>query len=249
MSLLLWIVHDRNANGYQTCIDTFAEHMRALDERFKEFKLTAQAFSAARKKLPFEILENLCQQTSQWKDAGGFKGFEVYAIDGTGFGVPDTAQLNEHFNKHHAYGTQAYLPQGNLVAAVNVQSKTICHAMVDCLHSSEKQLAECLIGNFTKPSVFVLDRGLATQNIFKKVFIDGHQAVARLRTDKAGLKCFQNFAQSLKTQDYVQLPNGVPLRLVKVKLQNYKKPIIIGTTLPESLASKKDLRDIYDSPS
>lgn len=218
--------------------------MKLLDSRFVGVQVTAQALCKARKKLPFEVLENLCSSTSQAKST--FHGYQVVALDGTGIRVPDTPKLGSHFNKHRAFN-ESYYPQGTLVAAVEVSSKTIQHAMVDCLHGSEKNLATCLINNFDKKTIFVLDRGLATQNIFEAICGRGQHFVARLRTDKRGLKAFQSFASSNKTQDYLRLSNDVKLRLVKVKSSQSKEPLVIGTTLPEEMASAKEIAELYQS--
>ena len=247
IGLLLWLSVRGNGIGYQIGIDSFFEHLSRFNVRYKTLRVTAQAFSKARKKLRYEVIENLVTASSLAKGSQLFKGLRLYALDGSGFCVPDTEELGEHFNKHRTFGHEAYKPQGTLVAAVDLRNKSIHSAMVDCLHGSEKPLAETLVKNFTQASVFVLDRGLSTQNIFKTIYENDQHFVARLRTDSHGLRAFRNFSESLAKQSYVELPNGVPIRLVKVKDPHRKEPIVIGTTLPPSLASRRELGEIYGS--
>lgn len=241
------MAYQRNGNGYQISIDSFFDQTKDFDSRYDGLKVTAQAFSKARRKLPYQVIENLCAQTSLNQDTELFKGFRVFALDGSGFCAPDTPELNEHFNKHSTYGSSGYYPQGNLVAAVDVGNKTISHAMVDCLHGSEKKLTECLVQNFDQNTIFLLDRGLATQNIFEAIYERSQHFVARLKTGKTALKAFQNFEQSLARETYIKLHNGVMLRLLKIKVPQEKKSIVVATTLPESLATRKDVSDLYRS--
>lgn len=247
---MLWMVYQRNGNGYQITINTFFENAKALLPRFGILKVSAQAFCKARTKIPYEVIENLCSETCKLKPGRGFKGYQVLAIDGAGFLTPNSNELHQHFTgRNHTKTTQclSYFPQGLLVAAVNVHTKMLAHVMVDSLHGSEVRMTQELIKNVSEKSIFLLDRGLATANILSSIYNSGQHFVARIKTRSGSLKEFVDFGHSRKREEYVTLRNGITVRLCKIKLPHYKERILIATSLPESIASLRDLARLYES--
>ena len=67
-------------------------------------RFTDSAYCTARSKLPLELLQRLLARVTEqlsllgpWAGADRWLGHRVFLLDGTGFSVPDTPALRDHF--------------------------------------------------------------------------------------------------------------------------------------------------------
>jgi hypothetical protein len=88
--------------------------------RLARLSCSAAAYCSARARLPLAVYQRILQQTSQaaQQSLGEplWRGHRTFYVDGTGFSMPDTKELREHFGQSGAQRTGCGFPVAHLLA-------------------------------------------------------------------------------------------------------------------------------------
>ena len=138
--------------------------LRAID-RAIPLPIIFQLHHEQRKRLGADPVESLFRQTGKhWGceryEGDGWKGLQVFAVDGALLRTPDSPELREHFGSGNT-GTerQTPFPMMRLVALMNVRSHVILDAQLSPYRGSEMRLAETFLGQIPDNSITLFDKG------------------------------------------------------------------------------------------
>ncbi len=122
------------------------------------------AITHARERLGWEVVRTLfCRVsealTEKHKAADSWRGFRVYALDGTSFLVPDSRSNDEAFGRPATSrgGAKSAYPRLRALVAVGVFTHLIRHATFDAFGVGELTLAHRLLPEIQKGSLLLMD--------------------------------------------------------------------------------------------
>lgn len=130
------------------------------------FDLVAKsAIAQARQRLGSEPLAYLFETTaSEWATRSAresrWAGLSLYAMDGTTFRVPDSAENRDHFGGQlgRDHGDSGY-PMARMVALVALRSHLLAAVRIGTYRTGEITLAAELWGEVPNNSLLIIDRG------------------------------------------------------------------------------------------
>lgn len=157
------------------------------------------SFSEARSKVPAylfgEVRANLLETWNGFLDqAHAWKGFNVFAIDGSKINVPRKL-VNENFR----VAKNNYYPQGLLSVLFSVTDRTI-HGLDFTKEKSERQAASRLIENLGVGDLLIFDKGYFSFGLMCEVFDRGIDAVFAIQEGTVG-----NAISAFKESDLTEL--------------------------------------------
>lgn len=261
IALLLNMVRPGKRDGYQKVIDRFySETEMAFEGDGCTKPPDKAAFCRARKKIPIAIFQGLFDKATELlttlaeqKSSLKWKGFRVFAIDGTKKNLPDSVELTEYFGAPQ----QAHFPQMITCALFNVLAKVPLNFIRGPFWTSERVMAKELIKELGPGDLLLLDRGFPSYALLLDMIRQGIDFLVRL--PKGGMfKEVRAFLASGKRDGKITLPApkgslkedpsfpSLTLRVLKVAVPGTKESLVLITTL---LNRKKylpsQLRDLY----
>ena len=164
-----------------------------------------------------------------------WRGFRVWATDGTGFRLPDAPGLGDAFGWH---GNQYDLvPSTRLLLSFDVLNEVAATARFHTRHTSELVVAQRHIERLPKDVLTVYDRGYASHIIPFLHLLHGTHCVIRMPVDKS--LAVRAFVASGKRQAIVAERLGVKARLALRELGAAEVPLgatityrLVRVTLP-----------------
>jgi hypothetical protein len=88
--------------------------------RLARLSCSTAAYCAARARLPLAVYQRILEQTSQAAQQSFreplWRGHRTFSVDGTGFSMPDTKELREHFGQSGAQRAGCGFPVAHLLA-------------------------------------------------------------------------------------------------------------------------------------
>lgn len=176
-TLHLFILQVLNQNTAMT-------HLSHLSgERF-----TASAYCQARKRLPVKLLERLVGQFNRQLDEVGdvprWYGHRVLLEDGSGFSMPDTAELQAHFGQPGNQKPGCGFPVAHMLALFDAEAGFLRDVMVHPLRTQDIAHAADLHPKMTAGDVVVGDRGFCSYAHLALVFQANLHAVFRMHQKK-----------------------------------------------------------------
>ncbi len=247
--------------GYQIMIDRFfSENDISPGEQPPD----KSAFCRARKKLPLDIMMNLFEKATDYalSLAGRFenltwKGFRVYAIDGTKKNMPNSKELREHFRMSQG----AHFPQMLTCVLFDVLAKIPVDMMWGPFDTSERQMAKHLCADLGLGDLLLLDRGYPGFEIISDMLRLSLDFLIRL--PKTGM--FKEVGEflSLGKRDGIvvihpskeivrqcknegkPVPDSLRLRIVKARLPGKGTAVFITSLMDRKAYSLSEIRDLY----
>lgn len=142
--------------------NTAMTHLRHLSgERF-----SASAYCQARRRLPLALLEQVVntftQRLATPDDAGLWRGYRVVLIDGSGFSMPDTPELQARFGQPGGQRAGCGFPVAHLLALIDAQSGYLYDAIVSPLRTHDLAHAAELHPRLSAGDIVVADRGFCS---------------------------------------------------------------------------------------
>ncbi len=129
-------------------------------------RFTASAYCQARKRLPLKLLEKLVSQFNRQLDGAGdvprWHGHRVLLEDGSGFSMPDTAELQACFGQPGNQKPGCGFPVAHLLALFDAESGFLRDVMVHPLRTQDIARAADLHLRLTAGDVVVGDRGFCS---------------------------------------------------------------------------------------
>ncbi len=173
-----------------------------------------QAFTKAREKISYtafkDFFDKSCELAREGDDARAYKGYRLYALDGTSFfvGDMDNEGLREYFGKSTTVAGKAMCRLGGIVDVLN---DCILSAVVSRYEVGERALAIRQIEELSnaKDALFLFDRGYWSPELVRTVMKNGQKFIMRLASSagKAIAKDEHGKAFTLRRYSFA-LPSG-----------------------------------------
>ena len=129
-------------------------------------RFSASAYCQARQRLPVELFERLVNSVTRFlqrsDDTGRWHGHRVMLIDGSGFSMPDTAELQAHFGQPGGQRPGCGFPVAHLLAMVDVQTGFLDDVIVSPLRTHDMAHVAELHPKLSAGDVVVADRGFCS---------------------------------------------------------------------------------------
>jgi Transposase DDE domain len=161
--------------------NTALNHLRHLTG----LNLTAQAFGAARKRLPLEVFRLLLKAlVSTLRDgrepAGLWHGHRTFSLDGSGCSMPDTPALQKHFGQPSNQRPGCGFPVAHLLALFDSATGFLIDLLPSPLKTHDMSVAALLHPALRAGDVLVGDRGFCSFAHFGLLIQRGIHGLFRL---------------------------------------------------------------------
>lgn len=179
----------RNSNGYEISSQNYFAHWN--QETSESIRSPSRSsICEARQKLSFKAFEFLLKsanlnQASVPKDLL-WNGHIVRAADGTKIPLPASKEILKSFPRRLNQGHMEHYPSGLLMTAVNVftgQPNAVRLANKD---GSERKELLCMLSEFEKDDILLLDRGLDGGKVWASIEERGQFYINRVRASGGG---------------------------------------------------------------
>lgn len=167
---LLQILH-----GNVAC--NFVPHLAGKD-------VTGSAYCAARGRLPVQLFEMLlarctAKMAERVRDTGLWLGHRLFLTDGSGFSMPDTQELREHFGKSSKTREGCGFPTAHWLALVHFGSRLIQKVHTAPLRTADLNGITQLHPELTAGDVLLGDRAFGSFGHFALLFARGVHGIFR----------------------------------------------------------------------
>ena len=145
-----------------------------------------QAFSQAREKISYLAFKDLfdysCGLTLKSKESETYKGYSIFAVDGTSFTVGDIGKLSGYFGNSTTIEGKAMC---RISGIIDVLEECIVDAAVSPFETGERALAIRQIEKikFTKKAIYLFDRGYWSPELVEKVAGNGQKFLMRINKE------------------------------------------------------------------
>lgn len=167
---LLQILHGNVACNY-------VPHLAGKD-------VTGSAYCAARGRLPLRLFERLlagctAKMTECVRDTGLWLGHRLFMVDGSGFSMPDTKELREHFGKSSKQREGCGFPTAHWLALVHFGSRLIQKVHTAPLRTADLNGITQLHPELTAGDVLLGDRAFGSFGHFALLLARGVHGIFR----------------------------------------------------------------------
>jgi len=189
------------------------ELMNCFDDLDKELEVPSrQAFSQARDKLSYlafkDFFEKSCELALDGDGARTYKGFRLFAIDGTSFIVGALQKLRGYFGDSTTVKNQAMC---RISGVVDVLNEVIVNALVSPFSTGERALAidQVIALKSVFNAMYLFDRGYWSPQLISAITKNGQKFVMRLASNTGKTILKDDNGDILKLRRYsFTLPNG-----------------------------------------
>jgi hypothetical protein len=190
------------------------EIMHFFGQYHKENTPSRQAFSKARDKISYtaikDFFEKSCELAREGVGARVYKGYRLFAQDGTAFfvGDMDNESLREYFGESTTVAGKAMCRLGGIVDVLN---DFIVSAAVSGYDVGERALAIRQIEELSdaKNILFLFDRGYWSPELIKTVIKNGQKFLMRLASSAGRAIVKDEYGKVIKLRRYsFALPSG-----------------------------------------
>ncbi len=173
-----------------------------------------QAFTKAREKISYsafkDFFDKSCELAQEGDGVRVYKGYRVYAQDGTTFFVGDMENegLREYFGESTTVAGKAMCRIGGIVDVLN---DCIVSALVSRYEVGERALAIRQIEELSnaKNVLFLFDRGYWSPELIKAVIKNGQKFIMRLASNVGRAVVKDEYGKTIKLRRYsFALPSG-----------------------------------------
>jgi len=205
-------------------------------------KPSRQAFSEARDKISFlafkDFFDKSCEIAVTSDGARTYKGYRLFAVDGTSFVVGELKRLKEYFGESTTVPNKAMC---RISGVIDVMNECIVNAKVSAFGTGERALAISQVKELKDVSnaLFLFDRGYWSPELVKGIIGNGQKFLMRLasNTEKAIVK---NGYGTIKDADV----NEHKLRCYSFILPSGERETLL-TNITESEMTDDELAVLY----
>ena len=265
-----YIYYMLNNKGLTTTLelDNYFEEMKGMDV----LPISRQDYSKQRQKFSGDYFKEMNRQIIKTQHElnndvfDKFKDYNVWAIDGSQVGLPNSPITYEEFNIKKIAMKKPHTPKARVSILSDVLNGFIIDAQIEELGIGESKLAWKHINEASKTmplnkTIFIFDRYYASVKLMLHILDKNGDFVFRLRSTS-----FKNQREKMKTDDeyilinlnnkYLKIINDKDLkqkaeemgrlkvRIVNITLENGTVETLL-TSLPPETATKKELKELY----
>lgn len=129
-------------------------------------RFSASAYCQARQRLPLELLQKLVDSFTRGleesDDASRWFGHRVVFIDGTGFSMPDTPELQTHFGQPSQQKPGCGFPVAHMLALFDAHAGFLHDVIISPLRTHDMKHAADLHPKLSAGDIAVMDRGFCS---------------------------------------------------------------------------------------
>jgi len=134
--------------------------------RLAELRCSAEAYCAARARLPLAALQCLLERTTRAARASCHEprwfGHRTFFVDGSGCSMPDTVELQNHFGQPGQQRRGCGFPQAHLLAMFDAATGLVVKMLPAPLRTHDQSQVTELHPELSAGDVLVADRGFAS---------------------------------------------------------------------------------------
>ncbi len=134
--------------------------------RLAPLACSAAAYCAARARLPLAVYQRILEQTSRAARPSFreplWRGHRTFYVDGTGFSMPDTKELREHFGQPGAQRVGCGFPVAHLLAMFDAATGLLVQMMAAPLRTHDLAQVACFHPELCPGDVLVGDIAFAS---------------------------------------------------------------------------------------
>lgn len=220
----------------------------------REEPVTAQAFSAARRKLPPQLLRALVTEAARTfddvhGDAFRFRGRRLLAVDGARRFVRRSPELERRFGKVRG----AHYPQTLVTTLFDVTAKVPIDVVLGRAEDCERREFARVLDSTAEGDVLVLDRGYPSFDVFVMLLEAGVDFVARMPASQT-FAAVEKFVAGTAPEAVIELGPStksvlqghppISLRIVRYEHKGATPWILVTTLAPQDF-SVADLGEAY----
>lgn len=218
------------------------DHYMELTDPDIEKPMSKQAFSKARHKISPEAFKELFEASSQTAlesdGIGRYKGYRVFAIDGTELQMPKNEEMTGLFKQTRG----SFSPHGRASILCDVITGMTIHAAIDSIAIDERSLAKEHLAYFEAykqvKDLIVFDRGYPSKKLIEYLESHGFKYLMRLQ------RSFNAEIDNAKKRDFYVCISGVHVRVIKLTLPSGETEILI-TNLGRKAFKTADFMELY----
>jgi len=219
-------------------IDRYME----LTDPVIEKPMTKQAFSKARQKISPDAFKELFEMTAQTivkEDAfGKYKGYRIFAIDGTEFQLPKSNDISIYYSQIR--GSSSPRARGSILTDV-ITGFTV-HACIETPKISERDLAMEHLRYFEQykqtKDLIIFDRGYPSKTLLKYLDDNDYKYLMRLQ------KSFNEQIDNSKKNDFYITIGNCRIRVINIILETGEIETLI-TNLGRKAFGRLDFQKLY----
>ena len=220
-------------------------YMELLDPEIEK-PITKQAFSKARQKIDWGAFEYLFEMTGEKAIEadvfGRYKGYRVFAIDGTELYLPLSKEIVDDYKLYR----RTHIPHGRASVLCDVMTGYSIHAAITPLAVGERKLALEHLDYFSdlkgKKDIILFDRGYVSYELIKRLIDDGCKYVMRMKT-----RFNKEIDNTNKDDFFITLDinrEAYKIRVIKLVLENGETEVLI-TNLSRTAFKHTDFAELY----
>jgi hypothetical protein len=134
--------------------------------RLAELRCSAEAYCAARARLPLAALQSLLERTTRAARSSchepRWHGHRTFLVDGSGCSMPDTVELQNHFGQPGQQRHGCGFPQAHLLAMFDAATGLLVKLLAAPLRTHDQSQVAQLHPDLAAGDVLVADRGFAS---------------------------------------------------------------------------------------
>src|SRR3990172_11637687 len=151
--------------------------------RLAGLRCSAEAYWGARARLPLAALQSLLERTTRAARASchspRWLGHRTFFADGSGFSMPDTVELQNHFGQSGQQRQGCGFPQAHLLAMFDAATGLLVKLLAAPLRTHDQSQVAQLHPELAAGDVVVGDRGFASYVHLALIFLQNMHAVFR----------------------------------------------------------------------
>jgi hypothetical protein len=147
-------------------------------------QFTASAYCQARQRLPVRLFEQLLERfTARLDPADGaplYNGHRAVLVDGSGFSMPDTPELQAHFGQHGSQKPGCGFPLARLLAVFDAHTAILRDIIIAPLRTHDMAHAAELHPKLQAGDILIADRGFCSYAHLALILQGNMHAVFRI---------------------------------------------------------------------
>jgi len=232
-----------------TCLNFTKKSMQLEIDNFMELTdptthktITKQAFSKARQNISPDAFKYLFQMTSETamesNEIKRFKGYRIFAIDGTELQIPKTKETTKYFTQDRGSTS----PRARASTLCDVLGGYIIHANIEDTTVDERTLAIEHLEYFKAfrkaKDIVIFDRGYPSKALIRYLNENNIRFVIRMQ------KSFNKDIDNTDKSDFYALIAGQKVRVIKFVLDSGETEVLI-TNLSKKTFKHTDFKELY----
>lgn len=152
--------------------------------RLTGVSFTGAAYCAARLRLPLALFEDLLKRVCEalfpeLQKIGRWHGHRTWCMDGSGFSMSDTPELQDHFGQPGCQAKGCGFPVAHMLALFHAGTGLLLRVVASPLRTHDMRHSSLLHEELDEGDILLADRGFASFAHLARVFLRNMHAVFR----------------------------------------------------------------------